>query len=153
MPKFIFKLEGVLRQRKHIERQKQRELAARVQALTQAQTELEQLRDAAQKSNDELRQNHLTGSLDMSFLAAHRRFLLAMQRQATAIAQKIAAAQQQVDDARKVVVSITSAGRDLITETRRLRTAWFIQRLAELTPDERAAFERLVPVLRRWSEL
>ena len=57
------------------------------------------------------------------------------------------------DDARKVVVSITSAGRDLITETRRLRTAWFSQRLAELTPDERAAFERLVPVLRRWSEL
>jgi DNA-binding MarR family transcriptional regulator len=57
------------------------------------------------------------------------------------------------DDARKVVVSITPAGRDLITETRRLRTAWFSQRLAELTPDERAAFERLVPVLRRWSEL
>lgn len=57
------------------------------------------------------------------------------------------------DDARRVVVSITSAGRDLITETRRLRTAWFSQRLAELTPDERAAFERLVPVLRRWSEL
>src|SRR3954466_2135322 len=54
------------------------------------------------------------------------------------------------DDARKVVVSITSAGRDLITETRRLRTAWFSKRLAELTPDERAAFERLVPVLRRW---
>ncbi|MES1170455.1 MAG: MarR family transcriptional regulator [Leifsonia sp.] len=57
------------------------------------------------------------------------------------------------DDARRVVVSITSAGRDLLTETRRLRTAWFSQRLAELTPDERAAFERLVPVLRRWSEL
>ena len=57
------------------------------------------------------------------------------------------------DDARKVVVSITPAGRDLITETRRLRTAWFSRRLAELTPDERAAFERLVPVLRRWSEL
>jgi len=57
------------------------------------------------------------------------------------------------DDARRVVVSITSAGRDLLTETRRLRTAWFSQRLAELTPDERSAFERLVPVLRRWSEL
>jgi DNA-binding MarR family transcriptional regulator len=57
------------------------------------------------------------------------------------------------DDARKVVVTITPAGRDLIAETRRLRTAWFSQRLAELTPDERAAFESLVPVLRRWSEL
>jgi len=57
------------------------------------------------------------------------------------------------DDARRVVVSITPAGRALITETRRLRTAWFSQRLAELTPAERAAFERLAPVLRRWSEL
>lgn len=57
------------------------------------------------------------------------------------------------DDARRVVVSITTAGRDMITETRRLRTAWFSQRLAELSPAERAAFERLVPVLRRWSEL
>jgi len=57
------------------------------------------------------------------------------------------------DDARRVVVSITPAGRALITETRRLRTAWFSQRLAELTPVERAAFERLAPVLRRWSEL
>ncbi|MES1170593.1 MAG: MarR family transcriptional regulator [Leifsonia sp.] len=56
-------------------------------------------------------------------------------------------------DARRVVVSITPSGRDLITETRRLRTAWFSQRLAELTPAERAAFEQLVPVLRRWSEL
>jgi len=57
------------------------------------------------------------------------------------------------DDARRVVVSITPAGRALITETRRLRTAWFSQRLAELTPAERAVFERLAPVLRRWSEL
>lgn len=57
------------------------------------------------------------------------------------------------DDARRVVVSITPAGRGMITETRRLRTAWFSQRLAELSPAERAAFERLVPVLRRWSEL
>jgi DNA-binding MarR family transcriptional regulator len=56
-------------------------------------------------------------------------------------------------DARRVVVSITPSGRALITETRRLRTAWFSQRLAELTPAERAAFEQLVPVLRRWSEL
>ena len=56
-------------------------------------------------------------------------------------------------DARRVVVSITPAGRAMIAETRRLRTAWFSQRLAELTPAERGAFEQLVPVLRRWSEL
>jgi DNA-binding MarR family transcriptional regulator len=56
------------------------------------------------------------------------------------------------DDARKVIVTITPAGEALIAETRRLRTAWFSQRLAELTPDERAALEAVVPVLRRISE-
>ena len=57
------------------------------------------------------------------------------------------------DDARKVVVDITAAGHELIAETRRLRTAWFSQRLAELSPEERESLESLVPVLRRWSEL
>ena len=56
------------------------------------------------------------------------------------------------DDARKVIVTITPAGNALIAETRRLRTAWFSQRLAELTPDERAALEAVTPVLRRISE-
>ena len=56
------------------------------------------------------------------------------------------------DDARKVIVTITPTGEALIAETRRLRTAWFSQRLAELTPDERATLEAVVPVLRRISE-
>jgi len=56
------------------------------------------------------------------------------------------------DDARKVIVTITPAGDSLIAETRRLRTAWFSQRLAELTSDERASLEAVVPVLRRISE-
>ena len=103
MAKFIFKLQGVLRQRTHVEQQKQRELALRLHALREAEADLERMRDAVAKSNDEVRQHHLTGALDMSFLAANRRFLLAMQRQAMAIAQKIAAAQQQVGDARKAV--------------------------------------------------
>jgi DNA-binding MarR family transcriptional regulator len=56
------------------------------------------------------------------------------------------------DDARKVIVTLTQAGTDVISETRRLRTRWFSQQLAELTPDERTALEAVVPVLRRISE-
>lgn len=56
------------------------------------------------------------------------------------------------DDARKVIVTLTAAGGELIAETRRLRTAWFSQRLAELTPDERAALAGAVPVLRHLAE-
>ncbi len=56
------------------------------------------------------------------------------------------------DDARRVRVSITPAGRAQIAETRALRTAWFSQRMADLTPGERRALEAVTPILRRWSE-
>jgi len=55
-------------------------------------------------------------------------------------------------DARKVIVSITPAGQELIRETRRLRTAWFSQRLAELSADDRAALQAVVPVLQHIAE-
>lgn len=56
------------------------------------------------------------------------------------------------DDARRVRVSITPAGREQILATRALRTAWFSQRLADLTPDERRALEAVIPILRRLAE-
>ncbi len=56
------------------------------------------------------------------------------------------------DDARKVIVTLTPSGADLIAETRRLRATWFSQRLAELARDERATLEAVMPVLRHLSE-
>ncbi|MDP9027094.1 MAG: MarR family transcriptional regulator [Actinomycetota bacterium] len=56
------------------------------------------------------------------------------------------------DDARKVIVTITPAAEAVIAETRRLRTRWFSQQLAALAPDERAALQAVIPVLRRISE-
>lgn len=56
------------------------------------------------------------------------------------------------DDARRVRVSVTAAGLAQIAETRALRTAWFSQRLADLTADERRALEAATPVLRRLAD-
>lgn len=56
------------------------------------------------------------------------------------------------DDARKVIVTLTTEGAGVIAETRRLRTEWFSERLAELTPDERATLQAVIPVLRHLSE-
>ena len=56
------------------------------------------------------------------------------------------------DDARKVFVSLTPAGLDLLRETRRLRTQWFSERLSELTPDERRILAAAAPLLRRLAE-
>src|SRR5215212_2764963 len=101
MAKFVFRLEPVLKQRKREERDKQRELAVRELVVVNLQIELKRLDDALRSASDDLRNNHLTGSIDMSFLTAHRRFLLSMQRQGRGVVQQIAAAQVQVDDARR----------------------------------------------------
>lgn len=97
MAKFVFKFDGVLRQREHVETQRQRELAVVQQEMTRLQNELRQLNESVQTSTNDLRSNHLTGRLDMSFLAAHRRFMLAMQRKAMGLVQQIAAVQKRVD--------------------------------------------------------
>jgi DNA-binding MarR family transcriptional regulator len=56
-------------------------------------------------------------------------------------------------DARKVTVTLTDEGAALIRETRRLRTAWFSRRLAELTAGERAELEAVAPILRKLADL
>ena len=57
------------------------------------------------------------------------------------------------DDARRVNVALTVEGRNLIRETRRLRTAWLSRRLAELDAVELGALEHAIPVLRRLADL
>ena len=59
---------------------------------------------------------------------------------------------RSTDDGRRVNVSLTPGGRSLISETRRLRTAWFSRQLAELTPEERSTLDAAMPALRRIAE-
>ena len=52
------------------------------------------------------------------------------------------------DDARKVRLDLSDAGRAFIKETRRRRDAWFTKRLASLTPGQRRALDEVAPILR-----
>lgn len=56
------------------------------------------------------------------------------------------------DDRRRVLVSLTDAGRLVVQETRRRRDAWLDRRLAGLDDDERALLAQATAVLRRLSE-
>lgn len=103
MPRFIFQLEGVLKHRKHIEQQHQRAMAQAQVQMTQLQAQLRQLDQSVQHAGADLRQNHLTGRIDLNFLAAHRRFTLATQRQALALVQKMALVQRQVQEAQSAL--------------------------------------------------
>lgn len=101
MPKFVFQLEAVLRHRKQLEQQRQRALAEVMTQMTRLESELRQLDETIQHSNAELRSTRLTGSLDLSYLTAHRRFMLASQRKALTLMQRMTLVQRQVDEARK----------------------------------------------------
>jgi flagellar FliJ protein len=101
MARFVFRLEPVLKQRKREEQEKQRELASRELVLVNLQIELQNLDELMRGAADDLRKNHLTGAIDVSFLTAHRRFLLSVRRQGVGIVQKMATAQAHVDDARR----------------------------------------------------
>lgn len=101
MAQFKFKLAAVLRHREMIEEQKQRELGNVQAEMSKMQAELRALDATAQEVSDDVRNNRLTGKLDMTFLAAHRRYVLAIQRQAMALAERMAKQQLLVDAARK----------------------------------------------------
>jgi flagellar protein FliJ len=100
MPKFVFQLDAVLRHRKMLEDERMRELGVAQTEMAKLQAELRAMDETTQTVSDDVRTNRLTGTLDMAFLAAHRRYVLAMQRKALALAQRMAAQQQVVDAAR-----------------------------------------------------
>lgn len=52
------------------------------------------------------------------------------------------------DDARKVKLDLSDAGRAFIKETRRRRDAWFTKRLAALTPEQSRVLDEVAPILK-----
>jgi flagellar FliJ protein len=103
MPKFVFPLEALLRQRQSAERERQRELALCQAEMVRLQQELKQLNDELQGSDADMKANRLMGALDVAFLAAHRRYSLAMQRKGQGLVQDLARQQKRVDDAQRLL--------------------------------------------------
>jgi DNA-binding MarR family transcriptional regulator len=55
-------------------------------------------------------------------------------------------------DRRQVILTVTPAGRSLVQKVRRRKEAWLAQRLAELSPQERAALRAAAPILEKLSQ-
>jgi flagellar export protein FliJ len=100
MPQFKFKLAAVLRHREILEQSKERDYALAQGKVKELQDQLAALNQSMQSTNDDIRQNHLVGRLDVHFITAHRRFLVGKQRKAVDLVTAIAAAQKQADVAR-----------------------------------------------------
>ncbi|HWE95611.1 MAG TPA: flagellar export protein FliJ [Tepidisphaeraceae bacterium] len=103
MPKFVFPLDGVLRHRGHVEQEKQRDLARLQNDMRQAQDALRQLNQTVQGNVNDVRENRLLGRLDLGFLAAHRRYMAAVQRRGMAMVQRMSLLQREIDQAQKAL--------------------------------------------------
>jgi flagellar FliJ protein len=121
---FTFKLQPVLRQRELIEQARQRDVAAADARRAAVARELRQLEETVDSAMTELRQNRLTGPLNLSYIAGHRRFMLAMQRQSAALAQKLEQEKKKVD-AERVKLAEASRQRRMIEKLREhQQAAW-----------------------------
>lgn len=68
-------------------------------------------------------------------------------------ARELVARDADPNDRRLVIVRLADEGKDLLAADRRRRDAWLNQRLRELTPSEREALRRAVPVLEKLASL
>lgn len=124
MAKFKFNLQGVLRQRKLVEDQRQREFGEVQRQYAAMEAELRAMDETMRAATDDLRQNQLIGRIDLGYLAAHRRFAMGMQRKAMDHAQRMAQVRVQLDAARNALVEAAKQRKviDKLKENR--QTAW-----------------------------
>lgn len=151
MPQFDFHLDGVLHQRKNIEREKQRLLAIVISQMAQLEQQLRALDADVQATTADVRQNHLTGPIDLSFLTAHRRYLAATQRRAMAIANRMSVVQRDVDEARAALAAAARDRKVLEKLRERQKEAWQM----EINRKESAALDEMAMQIsyRQMSEL
>ena len=124
MPKFTFKLDGVLQLRKRSEQQAQRAVAERVGQARRLSDELTALNDDLVAATNELRGGKLVGSVDVAYLAAHRRFTTDVARQGATLMQKLALAEREVQSARVVLAEAVKQRRVLETLRDKHHARW-----------------------------
>lgn len=139
--KFTFKLEAVLEQRKHVERQRQREVAADQQRVLQLQAELDALVAVKRASANELRSGT---TLSAAKLAAHQRFATATRHKGAALQRSIGEARRELDAAQRVLLEAAKQRKVMEKLREREHARWAEQmRLRELAEaDEIAAARR-----------
>lgn len=124
LAQFEFQLEGVLRHRERAEKDRQRDLAAAQSEMVRLDAELQSLNRDVQQSTADVRDHHLVGRLDMGYLAAHRRYMLGMQRRVMAVAERMGQQQVVVDAARRALAEASKQKKILEKLKEKQQLAW-----------------------------
>lgn len=124
MARFKFNLDGVLRQRKLVEEARQRAFAEVQRRYAELEAELRAMDDAVRLATEDLRKNHLIGSINVEFLAAHRRFTIGMHDKAIRHAEKMAPVRAELDAARAALVEAAKQRKILEKLRERKQAEW-----------------------------
>ena len=108
MAGFRFQLTTVLKHRERLEHDRQRDLALAQAEQFKIQEQIRQLDQSMQKSTQDLRDNHLVGTINLAYLTAHRRFTLSVQRQGIALLNELKQHDAKVNLARAALAQATS---------------------------------------------
>ena len=124
MPKFTFKLEGVLSLRRREEQRRQRDVAERVARAAEARTEVERLNRDLVAAVASLRDGKLVGSVDVAYLASHRRYTNDVARRGSEQMRRLALAERDVNEARAKLVEATRQRKVLETLRDKHEARW-----------------------------
>lgn len=113
MARFRFNLNGVLKHRRFVERQKQRALAVIQLEMSKLQLEIKEVEVSGKQATESLRNGKLVGQIDLAYLGAHRRYMLALERKAVSIAQKMALVQRDITKAQGELLEAAKARKAL----------------------------------------
>ena len=139
--KFTFKLEAVLEQRKHVERQRQREVAAAQQRVLSVQAELDAMAAVKRASAKDLR----SGSpLSAATLAAHQRFAAATRHKGAVLRHSLADARRELATAQHTLLEAAKQRKvmEKLREREQSRWAEQMRRREQAEADEIAAARR-----------
>jgi flagellar protein FliJ len=109
MAKFKFSLEALLRQREWAEKERQRVVSEVLGRMAALEGELQALDLAVKASAEDLRGGRLVGTVDLAFLAAHRRFVQASERKAGEVIQKMREVTKELEVARHSLMEAAKA--------------------------------------------
>jgi len=124
MAAFVFKLDAVLHHRERVEKDRYRNFAVVEGEMKRLEGELNALNQELQGNSADVRDNHLIGRLDLRYLAAHRRYMLGMQRKVHGLAQKMTQQQKLVDDARQALLEASKQRKILDKLRERQNQRW-----------------------------
>jgi flagellar protein FliJ len=148
MARFKFRLEPLLEARRREERDAQRVLAACRAVVVEIELQIAVAHTQVRESMDRVRAMQVSGKLDLGFIAAHRRFVAALQRRGIVWAQNLVAAQAKVAQAQAMLVEAAKRRKAIEKLRERQLQRWQLEqeRKQALELDEvsmRLAFENL----------